>query len=147
MKVYIAAPYAGRQMVAHWIDRLTDAGHQPICRWADGTHPVGQAGNASEATLDDRIRWGMDDLEDVDNADAVIVLTAEAAGVIPAQATSGGRHIETGYAIAKNKIVVLVGEPENIFHWLPDFYTATNVADAIDTLDMVGQIQKTGGAA
>ena len=31
----------------------------------------------------------------------------------------GGRHVEFGLAIAWGKPVYLVGERENVFHWLP----------------------------
>ena len=147
MKIYVAAPYAARPMVAEFLGQIAAAGHEPICRWADGTHPVGQAGNASEATLDERITWGEDDLEDIDRSHAVIVFTAEAAGIPPEQATSGGRHIETGYAIGKGKLVILVGQPENIFHWLPEVYAATDGADALDTLDTITRIRTAAGGA
>ncbi len=57
----------------------------------------------------------MDDLEDIGNADVFVAFTEQPS----AGYTSGGRHVEAGYAIALGKPVLVVGPRENIFYGLP----------------------------
>ncbi len=52
----------------------------------------------------------------ISRADVLVLLTGAALGLTPDECGSGGRHVETGYALAKDKWVVVVGEAENIFH-------------------------------
>jgi hypothetical protein len=57
-------------------------------------------------------KYGEHDLEDLDEADAIVSFTGPGG--------KGGRHIEHGYAIAmRGKRLVLVGPRENIFHCHP----------------------------
>lgn len=120
--VYLAGPYAARDTLAAYAHELMDVGYRVRCRWLDGTHELGPEGPAVEAARADRIRWAREDLQDVGGADILVSFTA--AAVLPVteqhRGKSGGRHIETGYALALGKKVILVGEPENVFHWLPE---------------------------
>lgn len=134
MKVYIAAPYGARALVAERLAELSRIGFQPLCRWADGTHEVGPEGAALEVEQKQRARWAHDDLQDIRNADLLVILSAiEALGVHDAarRGTSGGRHVETGYAIAHNKRIVFVGEPENVFHAIPQVTVVPNWHEAV----------------
>jgi len=120
LSVYIAAPYAARELVADRITQLTRIGFTVRCRWADGTHDVGPEGAALEVDRGLRGAWAADDLEDIDNADVFVVLAAGEALALSDlhRGTSGGRHVEMGYALARELPVVFVGEPENVFHAL-----------------------------
>jgi nucleoside 2-deoxyribosyltransferase len=51
-----------------------------------------------------------DDLVDIDRADAVVVFTD-----VPS--TTGGYHVEVGYALGRDIPVVLVGPRLNVFHY------------------------------
>lgn len=62
-------------------------------------------------------RWAVEDIEDIDAADALIAFT-EAPGDTPGR-SRGGRHVEFGYAIGKGKPVCIVGIRENVFCHLP----------------------------
>ena len=122
MKVYLAAPYAIRDTVVRAGGLLTSRGHVITSRWIQATHDIlpGVLDAALDHTDDYTVKQVAGDLADIDAADALIVFTSAWAmamgGLRREQATSGGRHIETGYALAKGKRVIVVGVPENIFH-------------------------------
>ena len=52
------------------------------------------------------------DLQDVAASTHFVLFTE------PEAAIRGGRHVETGYALALHKYIHLIGKPENIFHRL-----------------------------
>ncbi len=57
------------------------------------------------------------DLEDLRRASALVLYKPLEVHRIP---TTGGHHVELGYALAIGKPVFLFGEPENVFHHLAD---------------------------
>lgn len=127
MKVYLAGPYRSRAQLQRCAAELEQVGYTPCARWLEGDHE-GAPDAATDALLADRQRWAREDLADVHEAAVVVAFTASAAwymspahtGAVPVNfGASGGRHIETGYALRTGKHVVLVGQPENVFHWLP----------------------------
>jgi hypothetical protein len=141
MKVYVAAPYAARdhvrELFASWYDTESDNG------WLDLTSGWLQDSNAlHKGTLDAtpdhsdelvRFRVGRD-FSHIEQADALLLLTGRWVldqGWVTdiSQTTSGGRHVETGCAIALGIPVIVIGQPENVFHRaacvvVPDFQTA-----------------------
>ena len=86
--------------------------------WLDETHDItpGTTGAATDLSDDEVARHAATDLDDVANADLLVLITADVAGV--EAATSGGRHVETGFALASGIPVLVVGAPENVFHRL-----------------------------
>jgi hypothetical protein len=129
MRVYLAGPYRSREALRVCGEQLTAIGYQVTARWLCGDHD-GAPDAATDEPLADRQRWAREDCQDIEAADVVVVFTANAAwqltypnsnGRLAAIGfgASGGRHVETGYALANGATVLLVGEPENVFHWLP----------------------------
>lgn len=120
MKVYLAAPYAARDQLREHAEQLTYLDLDVTCcsSWLTEDYPIhpGTTGAATSLAAEVVERHVEQDLDDVDAADVVVVFTAVAVGLLPEEAASGGRHVETGYAIARGKPVIVVGEPENIFH-------------------------------
>lgn len=55
---------------------------------------------------------------DIKLSDLLVLLTESASALVGGTATSGGRHVETGFALALGKPVIVVGAPENVFHRL-----------------------------
>jgi nucleoside 2-deoxyribosyltransferase len=110
MKIYIAACFAQQAEVRIKADELKALGHECTSRWryepstgGDGSEPEHAAHYADAALCD---------LEDVNSADTFVLLTS-------ATSRSGGKHVETGYALAREKRVIIVGRrAENVFHWL-----------------------------
>lgn len=124
MKVYLAAPYAGRDILKDQLDLWKEAGHEVTCGWVKGTRPLGAASyGISETSTDAEVTAHAEmDLDDVDAADVVVHYTANYLksiepwlGDVSHNLHSGGRHVETGYALAKGKHVLVLGDFENIF--------------------------------
>lgn len=104
MNIYLAAQFKEQPLMREWRRLLHNAGHTVTSRWldADGEKTeTQQAGLAAEM-----------DLLDIDIADVMISKTLNRGDLY----TGGGRHIEYGYAFAKNKRLVNVGGVESVFH-------------------------------
>src|SRR5216684_4706678 len=107
MKIYLAAQYSSMLEMREWRDLLQSHGHYCTSSWLTGEHNDPKR-NAEYAILD---------LTDIDASSVVI------SKLLPPRTMSlsrGGRHVEFGYAIAKGKRLICIGnEPENVFHNLP----------------------------
>lgn len=102
--VYLAAPWATQQLMRERRIELRELGFVVTSRWID--EPPTPPG------ITDRDWWAERaaiDLEDLRAADCVI-LSAESVS------TTGDKHFETGYAYGIGKQIIVVGQPENVFH-------------------------------
>ena len=122
MKIYIAAPYAARDdLKAGLVPFLMNDGHEITSSWLWGSHAITQGTvNAAPAHTDEHImEQTAQDLTDIDTCDVLVLLTSHWITshyeLKKDQTTSGGRHFESGYAWARNKRIITLGEPENIF--------------------------------
>lgn len=117
MKVYLAAPYAARDTVRSYAAELTRIGFTVTSSWLNETHEInaGTIGAATELDDDAVAQHAHQNLLDIDKAGLLVSITAATLSV---DGGSGGRHVETGYAIAQGLPVIVVGEPENVFHRL-----------------------------
>jgi nucleoside 2-deoxyribosyltransferase len=90
----------GRELRA----QLQQTGHVVTSRWLD-----------NEEESKDKAAAAQMDLDDVDSADALVLLG------LPKGTTykGGGRMVEFGYAVAKGKKLFLVTDRECVFGWLP----------------------------
>lgn len=137
LSVYLAAPYSARDVVASYANELRIIGYRTVARWLTGEH---EAAEGEPPTAEQRHTWAMDDLADIDKADILIAFTADTvrqpldAIVGSLFGTSGGRHVELGYAIARTKRVLLVGRPENVFHHLEPITRVDSWHQAVTTL-------------
>lgn len=120
MRGYLAAPYAARELVAEYAHELVACGIDVTASWLDETHEInaGTLGAAPALTGAEVARHAATDLDDIGRCDVVVLFTAGSLGFDPSEVASGGRHVETGYALAKGIPVLVVGEPENVFHRL-----------------------------
>lgn len=103
--VYLAASWDAKDLMIMYRGQLEIVGMRVTSRWIDSpphdkSHTPGSLENAHK---------GVSDLEDIDAADTLIAFTG-----IPS--TTGGMHVEFGYALAKGKRLVIVGPYANIFH-------------------------------
>jgi hypothetical protein len=107
MKVYIASrsQEAGRRLR----DLVQSLGHEVTSRWLDVEFYTGMPQDEEE-----KVRAAVENLTDVQEAD-VLVLRAEPDGSF----VPGGKHVETGAALAWGKPVLVLGRRENVFHWHP----------------------------
>lgn len=127
MKLYLAAPYAARDYVRGVsAPLLLAAGHSMTSDWLLATRAITPAslGTAQVHTDAEVMHHAGKDLAEVRQADVLVHFTAK---YLVARSThlqelgdaanlhSGGRHVETGYALALHKPVIYLGQPENIF--------------------------------
>jgi len=114
MKVYLAALFSRRAEMEQHADLIKDYGHEVTARWVYG----GEEGLTRE-------QIALLDLEDVDRADIVLSFTHPNGTATK----GGGRHVEFGYALAKGKQVVLIGDRENVFHDHPKVTVFPSLVD------------------
>lgn len=135
MRLYIAAPYGSRDTVRLYAEQLTHIGYTVTSTWLEETHEItpGTEGAAVELPDSQVDKHARDDIRDIDKSDLLVLFTAAVVGV----EGGGGRHVETGYALAKIGAanVVVVGEPENVFHRLT---AVTRVPDWTEALVHLG---------
>jgi nucleoside 2-deoxyribosyltransferase len=114
MKIYFAGRVSQRGTLQQWADDCVQLGHVTVSRWSmrESTHFLVD-GLSPQAKDDERRRFAMEDIEDIDKADIVISLMEEPRG--PGR---GGRHVEFGYALARGKRLICVGPRETVFHHL-----------------------------
>lgn len=115
MKVYLAAPYAARDSIRDKAAQLKRIGFTVTSTWLQETHEInaGTVGPALALNPSETESHVRTDVKDVLGSDLLVVFTNDTAGVA---SSSGGRHVETGIAMSKGIPVVVVGQPENIFH-------------------------------
>ena len=109
MKFFIAShnrDYA--RLLKVELERL---GHECTSRWITSDSKFG----SSDYSDDERIRLALMDEEDVRRGIDGLILLAE----MPGHFVPGGKHVETGIALALGHRVYVVGRRENVFHWHP----------------------------
>lgn len=123
MRIYVASPWACRVLAAGVAGELEEVGHEVTSTWLNATRGIhnGTVGLSPDSTQEEVEEHAQGDLNDIDRADIVLMLTgdwcrAQIGEDIPeAWLHTGGRHIESGYALARGKAVHILGGPENIF--------------------------------
>ena len=149
MKVYIAAPYAARELAKTYAEELATIGIGCTSTWVTETTEINsQSTGAATGLADDQVHEHVNtDIRDINRSDVLVHLTAlhvwrntrndYSSSKAPAL-HSGGRHVELGYALARNKFIVSVGDPENVFHR----GRGTNVPDWHEAVLTLVQIEK-----
>jgi nucleoside 2-deoxyribosyltransferase len=119
MIAYVAAPFKRKPEAKKFAQELERYGVQVTSRWHT-THPDTDdpEGLAQQAR---------DDLDDIDQADTFILLNFKG-WLMEGQ---GGKHVETGYALAKGKRVIIVGKRWNVFHYLPEVLVVGSLEELV----------------
>jgi nucleoside 2-deoxyribosyltransferase len=130
VKIYLAARYSRREELLDYRAHLQAIGHEVTSRWLHGNHQIDDAGLSVEGEHKERVRFALEDWEDLDAADTVINFTET-----PRSTSSrGGRHVEFGAALAMDKRCIVVGPRENVFHCLPAVEVYANFDEALAAL-------------
>jgi hypothetical protein len=122
LKVYIAGAYSARDQLREVVGRLEHVGHESTARWLDATHGIHSGTiNTAPDLSDEYCQYHVEgDFEDIVDADVLLLFSHSALVAMDPSldgvTTSGGRHVETGYALASGLAVIVIGEPDNIFH-------------------------------
>lgn len=124
MKIYLAAPYASRDAIRTYAAEIRSIGITVTSSWLDEEHEInaGTEGAATSLTDEQVDKHAQADLRDIRESDLLVLFTAAYVGT----EGGGGRHVETGIALALNKPVLVVGEPENVFHRTTGVFTFPN---------------------
>jgi hypothetical protein len=104
MRIYLAANYSAHPLMQAYCAILEDLGHEVTSRWIQGTH--------SESNKESE--YAKIDLYDLDNAEMIVFFSEQ----FPNSRIRGGKHVEFGYALAKEKQIVIIGDRKNVFHYL-----------------------------
>lgn len=105
MKIYIAGPAPHRAYIDGIRAHLERHGHQVVSTW----HSERDTSYAP-ATLESRMPGcATKDYNEVMSCDALMCMSLEG--------TRGGMHTELGLALAWDKIIFLIGDRTQVFHW------------------------------
>lgn len=120
IRIYLAAHFSRQAEMRARATRLSALGCIVTSRWLWEAGPSIPDGPRAA-------RCAQDDLDDIDDAD-VLVLESESA------TRGSGRHVEFGYALAKGKDLVVLGQRESVFHHLPGVTILDDESALIDWL-------------
>ena len=107
MRIYLAASYNEKERIKLLSRQLIDLGLSPVNTWQD--EPLG-----ADKDIKDWPKFADRDLKDVSRCDILVVFTDR-------PSSTGGYHLETGFALALGKQILVVGKRTNFFHHLPHF--------------------------
>jgi hypothetical protein len=128
-KIYVAGYLENTERMRHVRSLLQSHGFIVTSRWIDeGDDQAKRRLEVWEGKIDEDPEkfafFARRDLADIDEARFVVFFSAG-----DGRMSSGGRHIEMGYALAKGYPVVIIGPRENVFQALPYFGHFDTVED------------------
>ena len=124
MKIYLAARYSDKVIIAARKRELEAMGYDVVSTWTD--EPDSPQVNLSDVADLVLTIYAARDCEEIRSADMMIFFS-----ISPLEATKrGGRHVEFGMALSLGKKMLVCGPKENIFHYLP-------LIEQFDTWDQV----------
>lgn len=125
-RIYLAARYSRRddmRIVAMGLER---AGFEVTSRWLLEDKPLNtKLGDDSPEFYRQTAEV---DIEDIAKADTIVFFSEDPKIGTP----RGGRHVEFGYAYAAGKRMVVIGQEENIFHYLSDVLVYSNIREFLE---------------
>ena len=119
LKVYLAGPFESRGEILHLKEALTSVGVYVTSTWLtehDSASMDALKARGRQALMDDARKRAIEDFKNIDEADYLVLYKPVELHRKP---TTGGHHVEVGYAQAKGKPVIIFGERENVFHYRP----------------------------
>lgn len=131
MKLFIASHSQKKARLLKGI--LEGDGHQVLARWI--TEDSKFASGQGAYTDKERSDLAVMDEADVRSAEGLVVIAEESGRTVP-----GGKHVETGMALALRKPVFVLGERENIFHWHPMVASCPTQDDLLAKLGEFSQL-------
>lgn len=135
-RIYLSGQFEDGARLCEVRLQLQGSGYSVTSRWLDSAAAGPATAQASDPGAQTRLSGiARQDFEDIDRSDLVVVFN-------PAEASSigrGGRHVETGYALARGKRVIVVGARGNVFHWLPEI---TVVPDWPALLSLLAAVER-----
>ena len=136
MKVYLAGSWSDQPRITGYAAALRRRGWTIASTW----HQPGKPDTARLPEPEVARDMAAIDLAGIDATDLVVVFTD-----VPS--TTGGLHVEMGYALGRDKPLILVGPIVNVFGYLPACHRRyVKVADLLLKLDTDADIAAIAGA-
>jgi nucleoside 2-deoxyribosyltransferase len=135
-KVYIAAPFEQREAAIALKAELVSRGVVVTSTWltdADSASMDALKKKGPDGLFCDARLRAIEDFKNIDEADFFILFKLPAWHRKP---TTGGHHVETGYAQAKGKPIIIFGGRENVFHYRPGVHEAEDLLDLFEALGL-----------
>ncbi len=141
MRCYLASWFGNKTRLKKKVKLLSKHGIIVTSRWLDEN--VAQTVGIKDVTKNHLIETSRIDIEDIDSADVVVLVTPKKKDLKRISKTGwarGGRHFETGYQYAlmthlyPKKRLIILGPKENVFHWLPEVEHASSWHELIELL-------------
>ena len=127
MNIYLASTYSNHPEMREWKETLAKAGYTVTSRWITGEDEPFEGTKNPEMNH----TFATHDLEDLENSDiAIFDCRPETHGK-----GQGGRHVEFGFALCEEMPVIIIGEPENVFHYLNRVIVVKDLEEAITIID------------
>lgn len=132
MRIYLAASYTRKEELRGYRDELVARGHQVTSRWLEEPHdPTVQITDVAD---EDLAGFAGQDIADIIRSDCFITFAD------PWYAR-GGKHVELGFALGLRhssaygpRQLIVVGNREHIFHYLPEVEVVPDWATALTRL-------------
>lgn len=126
-RIYIAGSFNGAPRIYEEAEVLEEKGHTITGVWFQPHDPIEKIWDSNFGGRVAEV-MALRDFNGIDRADLMIIDTLE-------ESSSGGRNVELGYALAKSKRIILIGEPTTIFYSLvkevyscwDEFYEEANI--------------------
>ena len=113
MRVYLAARFERQEEMQRYSEQLRAEGIEVVSAWTEIDSP--SSDGFTGIARDRRALQAMMDVQQIVGTN-ILVLFSDAGNPDP----RGGKHVESGIALALGKRLLLVGSAENVFHSLPD---------------------------
>jgi len=125
MRAYLAARFEQKKEIKALVPLLEANNIRVRAHWLDeDIPPNSQLSDLTPAYCAEQAQVDLDDIKACD----LFVFFADATP----KTTRGGKHFEAGYASGLGKRIVVIGQPENIFHYLPGVVHYASLGDFLD---------------
>lgn len=119
MKVFLSAGYSRREELCGYREQLQADGIEVVSTWLDTEWAESTLDQRSAAPPEYRAKYAVIDLDDVRRCHVLVGFTEHPGS---GKGRRGGRHVELGAALALDKVCVVVGPEEHIFHFHPSVH-------------------------
>ncbi len=123
-KVYFAARYSRRGELNGYRAQLEKLDFEVTSRWLVNDPPA----PIDELTESHWRELAETDCRDIERSDGLVAFAESPPG------GNGGRHVELGIGIGRGKDIIIVGEPEHLFHKLKNVHRVPDWLAAVKML-------------
>jgi hypothetical protein len=113
MRIYLASRYSRKLEMREYAKQAEQCGIRVGTDWLQ--EPEHPDSNLSDLNVETLAKYAQKDWWDIGACDVFVFFAENPLIGTP----RGGRHTEFGIALSLGKKIVVIGEPENIFHYLP----------------------------